>query len=331
MFPDLSHLNRVSEALWQGRAYGQAAVMIGAGFSMNALPARSSARLFPTWPQLTTAIFSSLYPGATPEETRGAELRGALRLAEEYKAAHGKHALEDLLLKTIPDEDHHPGPLHRLLLKLPWSDVFTTNYDTLLERAARTLPYRRYHIVTSASEIPSAMRPRIVKLHGSFPSGRPFVLTEEDFRIYGRRCAPMVNMAQQSIIENIFCLIGFSGDDPNFLQWTGWARDNLGNDVRQIYLVGILNLTSPQRKMLNDRHVMPIDLSPLFPPDRWPDHSVRHARALEWFLLALEAAQPPNPLAWPESVPLELTPPSVGLPDRPKKVGSEFAVEKMGP
>jgi hypothetical protein len=87
-----------------------------------------------------------------------------LRLAEEFQAAYGRPALDDLILRSVPDDDYEPGPLHRLLLKLPWADVFTTNYDRLLERAAANLPYRRYHVVTCAPEISSAMRPRIVKL-----------------------------------------------------------------------------------------------------------------------------------------------------------------------
>ena len=73
------------------------------------------------------------------------------------------------------------------------------------------------------------MRPRIAKLHGSFPSNRPFIFTEEDYRTYPRRFAAFVNLVQQSMMENVFCLLGFSGDDPNFLYWTGWVRDHLGS------------------------------------------------------------------------------------------------------
>ena len=238
--------------------------MVGSGFSLNAKSVKFATGSFPTWYSLTAKLIDRLYPLAA----RAAALRraestsGALRLASEFEAEFGAHDLEQFLLAEIPDADYGPGPLHELLLKLPWSDLFTTNYDTLLERAKTAVSNRNYQLVTCSAEIPSSMRPRIVKLHGSFPSGRPFVISEDHFREYPRRSAAMVNLAQQSIIENIFCLIGFSGDDPNFLQWTGWVRDNLGSSVRQIYLVGLLTLTSAQRKLLNVRHVHPIDLSP---------------------------------------------------------------------
>lgn len=285
------------------------------------------------WSDLAGKLVDRLYAPAARANAlqRAYSISGSLRLAAEYEAEFTRHDLDQLLLTAIPNDDYEPGPLHQLLLKLPWSDVFTTNYDTLLERARTAVADRYYQVVTCSADIPSSMHPRIVKLHGTFPSVRPFVITEDDFRIYPARCAAMVNLAQQSIVENIFCLVGFSGDDPNFLQWTGWARDNLGDSVRQIYLIGLLTLTSAQRKLLNRRHVIPIDLSPLFPETDWPDRSVRHQRALEWFLLSLEAAKPPDPLAWPRRRPSASTAPSVGLPNIYAPTHEELADEDFGP
>ena len=314
-FQDAIHLERIAKALHTKGDVGRAAVMIGAGMSANAVPRSglSDAR-FPTWRTLGEAFIAGLYPTALSEGERRVALAranstsGALRLAEEFEAAHGRAALDQLLIATIPDDIFDPGPLHHLLLKLPWSDVFTTNYDTLLERASHDVPYRRYDVVRAPFELATARRPRLVKLHGSFPTSGPFVVTEEDFRTYPVRSAALVNLAQQAFVENTFCLIGFSGDDPNFLRWSGWARDTLGSSVGQIYLCGILGLTSAQRKLLLDRHVVPLDLAPLFPIDEWSDESQRHAAATEWLLLALESARPPSLANWPIQTPRSGTP-----------------------
>lgn len=165
------------------------------------------------------------------------------------------------------------------------------------------------------AEIPFATRPRIVKLHGSFPSIRPFIITEEDYRTYPRYFAPFVNLVQQSMMETLFCLVGFSGDDPNFLYWSGWVRDNLGKSAPRLYLCGVLALNDAKRRMLHDRNVTPIDLSPLFSRERYPDSGVRHRLAMEWFLLNLEAGRPPDPLLWPRCVSKHATRPSPDLPD----------------
>jgi SIR2-like domain len=177
-------------------------------------------------------IARRLYPESDATALRREQLKhqakatsAALRLADEFSAAFGRPALDDLILEAIPDADFAPGPLHRLLMELPWADVLTTNYETLLERAAASALGQRYSVVRTVQEISAAVRPRIVKLHGSFPSSRPFILTEEDFRTYPQKFAPFVNLAQQTVMENTLCLIGFSGNDPDFLYWTGWVRD----------------------------------------------------------------------------------------------------------
>lgn len=144
------------------------------------------------------------------------------------------------------------------------------------------------------------MKPRITKLHGSFPSSRPFILTEEDYRTYPIKFAPLVNMVQQSLMENIFCLIGFSGNDPNFLYWTGWVRDNLGISTPPIYLCGILSLSSGERKVLENGNIIPVDLSSLFPQSKWSDPNLRQEKAMEWLLLTLMDGNPPNFIRWPD-------------------------------
>jgi hypothetical protein len=251
-------------------------------------------------------MIDRLYPAGGAAAGRREELIGqaratstALRLAEEFTAAFGRPALDDLVLQTIPDAEFAPGPLHRLLVDLPWADVLTTNYDTLLERAAAGAVGLRHSVVRTQEEISAAARPRIIKLHGSFPSTRPFILTEEDFRTYPRRFAPFVNLAQQVIMENVLCLIGFSGDDPNFLYWTGWVRDHLGPYTPKVYLCGLLNLSDSQRLVLHGRNVTPVDFTPLFPADQCPDAGLRHRRALEWFLLSLRNGRPYEVLQWP--------------------------------
>jgi hypothetical protein len=321
VFPDQIHLEQIRKDLWSGREYGRAAALIGAGFSRNGIPAKAFARPIPLWGELAKMLIDELFPtGSSPEDERKAAMRqaestsGALRLAQEFQAAHGRQRLDQFLKEAIADQEWRPGPLHRLLMELPWSDVFTTNYDTLLERAADVVVDRRYSIIRTYSEIPFAAKPRIIKLHGSFPSNRPFIVTEEDYRTFPRQFPPIINLVQQSMMENVFCMIGFSGDDPNFLHWSGWVRDNLGQLAPRMYLCGVLNLNAAKRQMLHDRNVTPVDLSPFFPKSSYPDRAERHRAATEWFLLNLEAGARPEPLLWPHYAKAERTTPSPGLP-----------------
>lgn len=93
-------------------------------------------------------------------------------------------------LNEIADEVSEPAQLHVQLLELPWTDVFTTNYDTLLERACSSVTSRKYDVVVNQEDLVYSGKPRIIKLHGSFPSERPFIITEEDYRRYPMEFAP---------------------------------------------------------------------------------------------------------------------------------------------
>lgn len=107
-----------------------------------------------------------------------------------------------------------------------------------------------------------------------------------------------MNLVQQAAQENVLVLLGFSGEDPNFLSWTGWVRDYLGDNAPTVYLCGLLDLSASDRKLLEDRKVAPVDLSTEFPVESWPDRDERHRKAIEWFLLNLMSSRPPDPADW---------------------------------
>lgn len=313
MITDQPYIEQIRKRLWSGREFGQAAVMVGAGFSRNADKLLPSTPPFPLWNELAKHMSAALYPAATPPPV------STLRLATEYETVFGRASLDNLVTRTIPDSAYSPGQLHRLLLSLPWSDMFTTNYDTLLERTRPSIHDRKYELVLTASDILGRIKPRIVKLHGSFPSHRPFIVSEEDYRTYPSKFAPFVNIVQQSIMENAFCLIGFSGDDPNFLHWTGWVRDNLGESTPPIYLCSLTPVSISQRRVLESRYVYPIDLSTLISPTIIPDDSSRFAKSLEWFLLTLMDGAPPNVNNFPHIRRNITWMPSNGVPPLPPR------------
>lgn len=279
------YLDEIAEKLWSTPSH--AAIMVGAGFSKNAN------KDFPDWSTLGDLFFEKLH-GKKPENSR---YLSPLKLADEVQAAFGRPVLNSLLRLHIPDETSSPSPLHIKLLELPWSDVFTTNYDTLLERARDSISLQKFDVVNNKDDLIYSEKPRIIKLHGSFPSGHPFIITEEDYRTYPRKFAPFVNTVQQSLLENILCLIGFSGDDPNFLQWIGWIRDNLGKEnAPKIYLIGIINLSEVQKKLLEQRNIVVINLA-LSPSDR--DHYVALERFFDYLL---SRKKEENRLGWPENL-----------------------------
>ena len=292
VFPDQRHINRVRDALWQ-RSRNGASIMVGSGFSRNAAPLSPDYGNLPTWEDVTRLLHQDLYPdgepGNRPDE---------LRTAQEYEAVFGRGALHHALQRFVRDGEFSPGPMHKRLMQLPWQDIYTTNWDTLLERARAQSLDRHYSVINSKDEVFMSKGPRILKLHGSLPAQFPLIVTEEDYRTYPTKFAPFVNTVQQSMMETVFFLIGFSGNDPNFLRWSGWVRDNLGPSAPKIYLAGWLNLSPPRRRMLEVRNVVPIDLARHPKASSWPD-TLQHHYATEWLLETLERGRPFDVTNWP--------------------------------
>ena len=75
-----------------------------------------------------------------------------------------------------------------------------------------------------------------MKLHGDIKVPDSIVITEEDYRKYPSSNQAKINHIQHTIMMETLVLIGFSGNDPNFIQWIGWVKDALSNNQRKVYL-----------------------------------------------------------------------------------------------
>ena len=260
-------------------------MLVGAGFSRNAERAGHDTKIPPLWSDLRDSMAKMLYGDRIDHAPKD-----ALRLAEEFRVYLGQAALVEFNREQVPDTSWSPGRLHTTLMALPWADVLTTNYDTLLERASE-----RHQVVQEAADLAQVRGRRVIKLHGSVNSNARLVIAEDDYRTYPVRSAAFVNTARQVFLENELCLIGFSGDDPNFLQWSGWVRDHLGESARRIYLVGSLGLSPSKRRLLESRNVAPIDFAPL--TGRLPREEAE-SKACDLFLAYLTSEMPRGAMDW---------------------------------
>lgn len=258
----MDYIKEIADALNNNHAVA----MIGAGFSKNAVKTTSSNKYFKNWNELSDEFYKLIYKDIKNDESKKFYYSSTL-LAQEVEISFGRTKLDTILKDSIPDKDYSPSNLHKDLLNLSWRDVFTTNYDTLLERTADMVTDRRYNVGLNQEDLVNSNdAPRIIKLHGSFPSQRPFIITEEDYRTYPKRFAAMVNTVQQALLENVFCMIGFSCEDPNFLNWIGWIHDNLGKSSSQkLYMVSVEPVNEARQKMLFDKNIIVIDLVTVYP------------------------------------------------------------------
>lgn len=158
-----------------------------------------------------------------------------------------------------------------------WERIYTTNYDRLLEHAAE-ISDLEINTITQAHKLSVYCDdPTIIKLHGDlynplYPprdfrfdgnSHQQYIISEEDYRNYPKDHEAFTQLMRISLLQGYFCLIGFSGDDPNFVNWIEWVRDILVKDddrstaqeEKKIFLIGLSkDLPQSDKQLFYDNH-----------------------------------------------------------------------------
>lgn len=171
---------------------GSLSVMVGAGFSKNANDN------FPNWNQLMESLVINLYKqeifrnyklfNTVPNDVDSFEklpedyLNNEIKIIIERETPLGivsqyikKYGYKEVITTYIEEQMlfYNDDPknfldLHKSLLDLPWNNVYTTNYDTLLEEADKKRDISKYEVVKKAEDLSIGVKRRIIKLHGSF-------------------------------------------------------------------------------------------------------------------------------------------------------------------
>lgn len=251
------YLNEIAEQLWNNSA----SLFIGAGFSRNAVSGPGISDI-PLWSDLGDMFFLKVN-GRKPN-FRDKAYANVLKLAEDVEHVFGRPALYSIISEAIADKDREPSDIYAEMLSLPWQNVYTTNYDTLLERAADSLEQsggRSYSRVLNDEALSEQTPPFIAKLHGNIADSESIIITEEDYRLYPIHHSLFVNDVCHSFVHTTMIMIGFSGEDPNFNQWLGWVNDNLGNRARKVYLVSVEKMPNARVKTLESKNVIVVNVS----------------------------------------------------------------------
>lgn len=124
-----------------------------------------------------------------------------------------------------------------------------------------------YYLIKSDKDIRLCeSQKNIWKLHGSIPmkSSEPYgfdgdlnahyVITTEDYQYYPQRHEAFANYMKIALLKDCFCIIGFSCDDPNFLNWLCWVKTILKDikkeEIRIFFIDAVNKDISDEKKLL---------------------------------------------------------------------------------
>ena len=134
----------------------------------------------------------------------------------EHNARRGRHRLNTAII----DEFTRRATLsinHKLMAQLPVEVVWTTNYDTLIEKAYDNVD-KRVDVKFSPAQLTSRLRNAdvtVYKMHGDVSDPDHAVLTKDDYERYEVDNEAFTEILRTDLTRNCFLFMGFSFTDPN--------------------------------------------------------------------------------------------------------------------
>lgn len=159
-------------------------------------------------------------------------------VAEICESKVGKTAV-NALISSVFDE-FKPGAAHLAAVQLPWDCIFTTNYDLLIEEAAKNKAIRPCGFISpifsTSSDLSLLSEDAIpyYKIHGSIDfanteEGR-LILTKEDYRYYLTHRVSLFRRLERDLPRRTFVFIGYSLVDNNLRAVLEDCRQALGSE-----------------------------------------------------------------------------------------------------
>jgi len=144
--------------------------------------------------------------------------------AEIVRYTHGERSLNEYLYELF--DSFKPNNAHFGIVQLPWDTIYTTNYDTLIEKAAATPGIHAAGMIapvfSATKDVTDFTEDHIIyyKLHGCIASANTLdgrlILTKEDYRHYELNRKPLFQRLQRDLLRKTFVFVGYSFADSNF-------------------------------------------------------------------------------------------------------------------
>lgn len=215
-----------------GRAaeIGNAALFVGAGLSRG--------EGLPDWGELLQDV----------AEDAEVPLSNDLPLVAEYIVLSGRYTHEQLahhIRGKILACEAQPGVAHQHLKRLPLDQVWTTNYDSLIEDVCTDS-----HLVVNDDDVTEVggARRAVIKMHGSIDAAgwaHSPIITRKDFETYRLKHPRMWALLRATYLSRTMLFLGFSFADPNIDILLQLAR-TLGTSVGDRHMTVMRRPEAPE-------------------------------------------------------------------------------------
>ncbi|OAP36957.1 Sir2 family NAD-dependent protein deacetylase [Sinorhizobium glycinis] len=224
------HLEAIASALKRRHAV----LFVGAGVSMSVG--------LPSWKTLIDHMLEDLDLDGSVMKDPDVTYQ---TIAECYRLEHGNiRTLCEWMRENwriLPDRIQK-SELHRLIVRLDFPVIYTTNYDSNLEVAYDVLG-KRHAKISHARDMATAPAgvTQIIKYHGDFDDAETLILTETDYFNRLSFDSPLDVRFRSDALGATVLFIGYSMSDLNIRLllhriWSTWQRSGYESDRPQSYV-----------------------------------------------------------------------------------------------
>ncbi|MEE6127572.1 SIR2 family protein, partial [Chryseobacterium arthrosphaerae] len=129
---------------------------------------------------------------------------------------NNRNKIDEKIVNEFIDSDIETEN-HRIIARLPFSTIWTTNYDDLIEDTHEKI----HKIIDIKSEVDDLFINKgnrsciLYKMHGDKDKPSKAILLKEDYERYYYTHEPFISIFNSELITKSFLFVGFSFTDPN--------------------------------------------------------------------------------------------------------------------
>ncbi len=134
----------------------------------------------------------------------------------------GRAKVELALRGALDDRQVELSATHKVLGQLPWSEIWTTNYDELLERATARVAVNGEREFFHIREHERSNKAFVLHLHGTLLD--PHTLGTQDYRRWEGANPKLVAYIRERLLNRTILFAGYGLGDPNLDHVLNWLR-----------------------------------------------------------------------------------------------------------
>lgn len=179
-------------------------------------------------------------------------------IAQYYSNRHSDAELRRLFNRAI-NRFADPNPVLDDLLGIPFSSIWTTNYDCLIEDSLK----KRFigcNVIVDDKDLASISKDtkiNVYKMNGDVSRPTNMVVTKSDYEHYAQRHPLFLTFLKKELVANTFLFIGYSFSDALVLDCLSSLNEFLGENGNCHYAIMLVddNVTSSTEYFFEDLYL----------------------------------------------------------------------------